>query len=172
MSVFRAMRVGDHGRHDYLLEGRDGAGDESTGSHFAGHGEEDHVVVRSGDHRHQRPADAALARAILTQGNYGAKGTPALPSGPASLAVTASSRLFTATIVHNNPPAGVRYLLQYSKRPTSRVRFLTSWSQPPGSAACRVRSFVSAWPPNFPLPPSHPGCMRDRQLRPRSSVNV
>lgn len=75
------------------------------------------MAVRSGDHRHQRPADAALARAILTQGNYGAKGTPALPSAPASLAVTASPRLFTATIVQNNPPAGVRYVLQYSNTP-------------------------------------------------------
>jgi hypothetical protein len=40
---------------------RGGAGDENTGSHFAGHGEEDHVVVGGGEFRHLRPADAALA---------------------------------------------------------------------------------------------------------------
>lgn len=124
--------------------------------------------MRSGDHRYQHPADVALAGAIFTQGNYGAKGTPALPSGPERRAVTASSCLFTATIVHNNPSAGVRYLLQYSKRRPSR----TSWSQPQGGTACQVRSFISAQPPNFLLPPSHPWCMPDRQLRPRSSVNV
>jgi hypothetical protein len=42
MSAFQAVRVGDHGRHGFLFEGRDGAGDESTGSNFASRGEEDH----------------------------------------------------------------------------------------------------------------------------------
>src|ERR1700688_2964104 len=40
MSALRAVRVGDHGKHGDLLEGRDGAGNESTGSDFAGAGEE------------------------------------------------------------------------------------------------------------------------------------
>jgi len=44
MSAFAAARVRDHARHVLLLEGRSGAGDEDTGSDFAGHGEEDHVV--------------------------------------------------------------------------------------------------------------------------------
>ena len=30
MSALRAVRVGDHGKHGVLLEGRDGAGDENT----------------------------------------------------------------------------------------------------------------------------------------------
>jgi hypothetical protein len=42
MSAFQAVKVGDHGRHGFLFEGRDGAGDESTGSNFASNGEEDH----------------------------------------------------------------------------------------------------------------------------------
>ena len=46
---------------EVLLEGRDGAGDESTGSDFAGDGEEDHVVAGGGDSWHQRPAHAAVA---------------------------------------------------------------------------------------------------------------
>src|ERR1017187_7852352 len=54
LSAFQAVRVGEHGWHVLLLEGRDGAGDESTGSHLASHGEEDHVVASSGDHRHMR----------------------------------------------------------------------------------------------------------------------
>jgi hypothetical protein len=37
--------VGDHGQHGFLPEGRDGAGDESTGCDVAGDGEEDHVVA-------------------------------------------------------------------------------------------------------------------------------
>src|ERR1019366_4741754 len=54
LSAFRAARVGDHAKHGFLLEGRSGAGDEGTGSDFAGPGEEDHVVAGSRDHRHER----------------------------------------------------------------------------------------------------------------------
>jgi hypothetical protein len=61
MSALRAARVGDHRRHGLLLEGHHGAGDEGTGSDFAGDGEEDYLVAGGGDHRHQRPADATLA---------------------------------------------------------------------------------------------------------------
>ena len=52
MSAFQAVRIRDHAKHGFLLEGRDGAGNESTGSHLAGDCEEDHVVAGSGDHRH------------------------------------------------------------------------------------------------------------------------
>ncbi|MGA7931867.1 MAG: hypothetical protein WCA20_38435 [Candidatus Sulfotelmatobacter sp.] len=48
----------------FSAEDRDGAGDESTGSHIAGHDEEDHVVASGGDYRDQRPADEALAGAL------------------------------------------------------------------------------------------------------------
>jgi len=56
MSAFRAVRVGDHAKHGLVLEGRDGAGDESTGRNVAGNGEEDHVVAGGGDSGHPRPA--------------------------------------------------------------------------------------------------------------------
>ena len=49
MSALRAARVGDHAQHGFLPEGRDGAGDESTGSDVAGDGEEDHLVASGGD---------------------------------------------------------------------------------------------------------------------------
>src|SRR5713226_2719843 len=62
--AFRAARVGEHAEHVLLHEGRDGAGDESTGSDFADDGEEDHVVASRGNYWHQRPAHAALARAL------------------------------------------------------------------------------------------------------------
>ena len=64
VSALQAAVVGDHGRHGVLHAGRSGAGDEGTGSDFAGAGEEDHVVASGGDHRDQRPADAALARTL------------------------------------------------------------------------------------------------------------
>src|ERR1039457_3691362 len=64
LSALQAARVGDHGRHGVLHAGRSGAGDEGTGSDFAGHGEEDHVVASGRDYWDQRPADAALARAL------------------------------------------------------------------------------------------------------------
>ena len=57
MSAFRAARVGDHAKHGFLLEGRDGAGDESTGRNVAGDGEEDHVVAGGGVPR-RRPRSA------------------------------------------------------------------------------------------------------------------
>jgi len=52
MSAFRAVRIRDHAKHGFLFEGRDGAGDESTGSDIAGHGEEDHVVASGGNYWH------------------------------------------------------------------------------------------------------------------------
>ena len=59
MSALRAARVGDHGKHGFLPEGRDGAGDESTGRDAAGKGEENHLVAISTGHfmcyRHGRP---------------------------------------------------------------------------------------------------------------------
>src|SRR6266567_2194751 len=64
VSAWRAARVGDHGEHGKLLEGRDGAGDASTRSDIAGDGEEDHVVAGGGDHRDQRPADATVAGGV------------------------------------------------------------------------------------------------------------
>ena len=45
MSAFAPVRVGDHAGHGLLLEDRDGAGDEGTGSVIASDGEEDHVVA-------------------------------------------------------------------------------------------------------------------------------
>jgi hypothetical protein len=44
VSASQAARVRDDGRHVLLHEGRDGAGDENTGSVVASDGEEDHVV--------------------------------------------------------------------------------------------------------------------------------
>src|SRR5260370_8296227 len=68
MSAFRAARVGDHAKHGLLPEGRDGAGNESTGRDVAGDGKEDHLVAGSGDPWDQRPAHAALARALRRTG--------------------------------------------------------------------------------------------------------
>src|SRR5882672_10793294 len=68
MSAMRAVRMGDHAEHGSLSEGRDGAGDESTGRDVAGDGEEDHLVAGGGDPWDQRPAHAALARALRRRG--------------------------------------------------------------------------------------------------------
>jgi hypothetical protein len=62
LSAFRAVRVGEDVEHVLLPEGRDGAGDEGTGSDFASDSEDDHVVSGSRDHWHQRPAYATVAR--------------------------------------------------------------------------------------------------------------
>src|SRR5216684_8491227 len=47
-----------------LLEGRGGAGNEGTRSDFKSFSQEDNLVAGSGDHRDQRPIDAALASAL------------------------------------------------------------------------------------------------------------
>src|SRR6266446_7315900 len=49
LSAFRAVRVGDHAKHGFLLEGRDGADDESTGSDLTGDGKTDYLVAGGGD---------------------------------------------------------------------------------------------------------------------------
>src|SRR5207302_5063610 len=68
MSALRAVRVVDHAKHGLLPEGRDGAGDESTGRDIASNGEKDHLVAGGGDPWDQRPAHAALARALRRRG--------------------------------------------------------------------------------------------------------
>ena len=65
LSALRAARVGDHAEHGGLLEGRDGAGNESAGSDLTGDGEEDNLVAGGRDYRHQRSVDAALGGAAM-----------------------------------------------------------------------------------------------------------
>lgn len=64
MSALRAVAVGDHAQHDLLHEGRDGAGDESTGSDFASPSQANHVVASGGDYR-----NIAVTQVILNLRN-------------------------------------------------------------------------------------------------------
>src|ERR1051326_2307744 len=68
MSALRAVRIGDHGEHGSLSEGRDGAGDESTGRDVASDGEEDQLVAGGGDPWDQRSAHAAVAGTLRGRG--------------------------------------------------------------------------------------------------------
>ena|ERR1019366_5195423 len=89
VSAFQAARVGDHGGHVFLHAGRSGAGDESIGSDFAGASQEDQLVAGGRDHWDQRPADAALARALRREASDAAlsSGDRIIgPSGHLSLA--------------------------------------------------------------------------------------
>src|SRR6516164_3144449 len=61
LSAFRAAGVGDHRRHGLLLTGRGGASNESTGSNFARHGEEDYLVAGGGDYWSSASEGGALA---------------------------------------------------------------------------------------------------------------
>src|SRR5437763_6918367 len=76
LSALRAARVADHGKHGWLLEGRDGVGDESAGSDFTGDGETDHLregtrslatmgCLISGGGRLLRGVPMALAEQVL-----------------------------------------------------------------------------------------------------------
>jgi hypothetical protein len=55
LSALQAVRVGAC-TAGFLHEGRDGAGDASTGSNCASHGQEDHLLASGGDYRPPRPA--------------------------------------------------------------------------------------------------------------------
>jgi len=68
MSALRAARMREHVKHGLLPEGRDGAGNESTGRDVTGDGQEDYLVAGSRDIGHQRPAYAAVAGALRGRG--------------------------------------------------------------------------------------------------------
>ena len=61
---------------------------------------------------------ASQTQAIRTQGNFGAKGIVSPPTAPAALSVSVSAAgIYTANVLHKNPPTGTRYVLQYSTSP-------------------------------------------------------
>lgn len=64
MSALQAARVADHGGHGLLLEGRGGAGDESTRCYVASDSAQDHLVSGSGDSWDHGPAFAAVTGAL------------------------------------------------------------------------------------------------------------
>jgi hypothetical protein len=64
MSALRAARMREHVKHGLLPEGRDGAGDESTGRDVAGDGQENYLVAGRGDTGRQRPV--CLAKSSCT----------------------------------------------------------------------------------------------------------
>src|SRR5437763_16449225 len=70
-----SVRVG-FGIQPNGYELRDGADDEGARSAVARHGEEDHLVASSGDHRSERTHDAALAGAVGTGRLRRAGGSP------------------------------------------------------------------------------------------------
>ena len=58
---------------------------------------------------------ASQVAAVRNQLNAGLTGPPDPPSAPSALQVTTNgSGLFSATIQHNNAPAGTQYVFQYS----------------------------------------------------------
>jgi hypothetical protein len=61
---------------------------------------------------------ASQIEAVRLQGNYGERGEPQKPTGPQQLSISVSSSFFTWAILHTNPPAGTRYILQYSTSPS------------------------------------------------------
>lgn len=105
---------------------------------------------------------ASQVAAARSQGNFGLQGAPGPPSPPTALQVSAQAGLFSATIVHNNAPAGTQYVLQYSAsknflNPISELlthtpNITTSWQKSlPGTqlylrvAAKFPASELSAW---------------------------
>lgn len=85
--------------------------------------------------------DIASQVAVLrTQGNFGQKGAPSPPSAPSAINVIASSGLFTATIAHNNPPAGTHYVLQYSTTPNFQSPISEVLQAVPGIPTAWMRS--------------------------------
>src|ERR1035441_6278509 len=75
LSAFLAARVRDHAKHGFLLEGRDGAGDESAGTDLTGHGEEDNLVCTA-------DRTCAAARRVSRDGDGLPPGNRHLASNP------------------------------------------------------------------------------------------
>ena len=61
---------------------------------------------------------ASQLQAIRTQGVYGEKGAPSVPSTPTAISVAALKGFGTVAITHNSAPAGAQYVLQYSTSPS------------------------------------------------------
>src|SRR5215471_15831193 len=94
MSALRAARMREHVQHGLLPEGRDGAGDESTGCDVAGDGQEDHLVAGSGDTGHQRPAYATVAGALRGRGVQRAVGPATGQAVASSVPVATVEKVF------------------------------------------------------------------------------
>ena len=56
---------------EYLPEGRDGAGDESTGSDIAGDGEEDYLVSGGGDYRASATGTCGAGESVTRKAAFG-----------------------------------------------------------------------------------------------------
>jgi hypothetical protein len=86
---------------------------------------------------------ASQIAAIRLQGNYGKNGSILPPSSPAALQVTAASGLFTATVIHNSPPAGTQYVLQYSSSPNFTNPISELLTSVPGVPTTWQKSFAA-----------------------------
>ena len=60
---------------------------------------------------------ASQIQAIRSQGNYGQKIAPQPPHPLSSIAVVNSGGFAQVTLTHNSPPAGSRYVIEYSTTP-------------------------------------------------------
>lgn len=60
---------------------------------------------------------ASQLQAVRTQGNYGQQTSPAAPHPVNAIAVVNSGGFAQITLTHNNPPAGTRYVIEYSTTP-------------------------------------------------------
>jgi hypothetical protein len=88
MSALRAVLVGGRGQHDLTHEGRDAAGDESTGSDFASHNQEDPMVAGGGD---AAPSGSATRSLVVSTAPMG--GSYALRPEAAFLSVVKDRNL-------------------------------------------------------------------------------
>lgn len=97
---------------------------------LAGYVNRDHV------HRNDKYVGEAMddvasqVAAVMRQGNFTAKGSPAPPSKPASLSVSSVNGLVTATIQHPDAPAGTQWVLRYSTSPTFQNAITETLSHP------------------------------------------
>ena len=60
---------------------------------------------------------ASQNEAIRQQGNFGLEGPPAAPHSLDAIGVAAANGFVTVRLTHAQPPAGVRYVIEYSTTP-------------------------------------------------------
>jgi hypothetical protein len=86
---------------------------------------------------------ASQAAAARIQGNYGLTGPPAPPSSPSALQITAAPGLVTASVAHNDAPAGTQYVLQYSTTP--------NFQNPISEVLTHTPGITTTWQKSLPV---------------------
>lgn len=73
---------------------------------------------------------ASRLQNVMALGNYAANGQPDPPPAPTAMQAQAQNGLITVSISHSNPPAGTKWVFQYSSDPLFAAPISTTLDHP------------------------------------------